>query len=338
MPDALVPGRDRVSFAKLDEVLPLPDLVGIQRESFDWLLTEGIKEVLEEVSPIEDFTEKFQLFFGKHQFKDIKYSEEECKDKDMTYSAPLFVEAAFVNKETGEIKEQEVFMGDFPMMTDRGTFIINGTERVVVSQLVRSPGRLLQPGARQDVRQGRLHRQGHPVPRRLAGVRRRQAGHRRRPHRPQAPPERHGAAEGARLDRRRDPRAVRRRAVDPATLEKDHFETQEEALEDIYRKLRPGEPPTAESREDAAREPVLQPQALRPGPGRPVQGRQEARCGRRRAAAQLRRSSRRSAELDNPDKKGWEQFAVPRRRPQRRRTSTDRARPSTRASSPTRTS
>ena len=140
MPDQLVPVRERVSFAKLDEVLPLPDLVGIQRESFDWLLSEGLKEVLEEVSPIEDFTEQFQLYFGKHQFKDVKASEEECRDKDITYSQPLFVEATFVNKVTGEIKEQEVFMGDFPIMTGRGTFIINGTERVVVSQLVRSPG------------------------------------------------------------------------------------------------------------------------------------------------------------------------------------------------------
>ncbi|MGH2578514.1 MAG: DNA-directed RNA polymerase subunit beta, partial [Actinomycetota bacterium] len=140
MPDALVPVRDRLSFAKLEEVLPLPDLIAIQRVSFQTLLDEGIREVLEEVSPIEDFTEQFQLHFGKHQFKEIKYSEEECKDKDQTYSAPLFVEAMFVNKATGEIKEQEVFMGDFPMMTERGTFIINGTERVVVSQLVRSPG------------------------------------------------------------------------------------------------------------------------------------------------------------------------------------------------------
>ena len=140
MPDQLVPVRDRVSFSKLDEVLPLPDLVGIQRESFDWLLNEGLKEVLEEVSPIEDFTEQFQLYFGKHDFKDVKFSEEECRDKDITYSQPLFVEATFVNKVTGEIKEQEVFMGDFPIMTGRGTFIINGTERVVVSQLVRSPG------------------------------------------------------------------------------------------------------------------------------------------------------------------------------------------------------
>ena len=145
MPDQLVPVRERVSFAKLDEVLPLPDLVGIQRESFDWLLSEGLKEVLEEVSPIEDFTEQFQLYFGRHQFKDVKASEEECRDKDITYSQPLFVEATFVNKVTGEIKEQEVFMGDFPIMTGRGTFIINGTERVVVSQLVRSPGTYTSP-------------------------------------------------------------------------------------------------------------------------------------------------------------------------------------------------
>ena len=106
---------------------------------------EGLKEVLEEVSPIEDFTEQFQLYFGKHQFKELKATEEECRDKDITYSQPLFVEATFVNKVTGEIKEQEVFMGDFPIMTGRGTFIINGTERVVVSQLVRSPGVYFSP-------------------------------------------------------------------------------------------------------------------------------------------------------------------------------------------------
>ncbi|TMM21728.1 MAG: hypothetical protein E6F95_10480, partial [Actinobacteria bacterium] len=112
LPDQLVPTRNRVSFAKLDEVLPLPDLVAIQRESFDWLLSEGIKEVLEEVSPIEDFTEQFQLYFGRHEFREQKFSEEECRDKDITFSRPLFVEATFVNKVTGEIKEQEVFMGD----------------------------------------------------------------------------------------------------------------------------------------------------------------------------------------------------------------------------------
>ena len=106
MPDSLVAVRDRVSFAKIDEVLPLPDLVGIQRVSFDWLLSEGLKEVLEEVSPIEDFTEQFQLYFGKHQFKGIKFTEEECRDRDITYAAPLFVEATFINKATGEIIEQ----------------------------------------------------------------------------------------------------------------------------------------------------------------------------------------------------------------------------------------
>ncbi len=205
MPDQLVPVRERVSFSKLDEVLPLPDLVGIQRESFDWLLNEGLKEVLEEVSPIEDFTEQFQLYFGRHDFKEVKASEEECRDKDITYSQPLFVEATFVNKVTGEIKEQEVFMGDFPIMTERGTFIINGTERVVVSQLVRSPGRLLLQGSRQDHRQGRLRRQDHPQPRGMARVRRRQEGHRRRSHRPQAPTEHHRAHEGPWLDHRRDP-------------------------------------------------------------------------------------------------------------------------------------
>ena len=119
MPDVISPGRNRVSFSRIAEVAPLPDLIGIQRESFDWLLDDGIREVLREVSPIEDFTGTFQLVFGKHQFKEVKHSVEECKDKDMTYSRPLFVEAQFINKDTGEIKEQEVFMGDFPMMTDR---------------------------------------------------------------------------------------------------------------------------------------------------------------------------------------------------------------------------
>jgi len=114
LPEVIVPGRERVSFSKIPEVLPLPDLVGIQRESFDWLLTEGIREVLEEVSPIEDFTATFQLSFRNHQFKESKNSVEECKDKDMTYSAPLFVEAEFVNKETGEIKEQESSWGTSP--------------------------------------------------------------------------------------------------------------------------------------------------------------------------------------------------------------------------------
>ena len=103
MPDQLVPVRDRVSFSKLDEVLPLPDLVGIQRESFDWLLNEGLKEVLEEVSPIEDFTEQFQLYFGKHDFKDVKFSEEECRDKDITYFYEAYVPAFDAAPEEGRM-------------------------------------------------------------------------------------------------------------------------------------------------------------------------------------------------------------------------------------------
>jgi DNA-directed RNA polymerase subunit beta len=134
--------NDRLSFAKISEALPIEelDLVAIQRESFDWLIRDGLGEVFDEVSPIEDSQSKMALSFLNHRFEDPKYSVEECKSKDYTYAAPLFVTAEFLNKEDGTIKSQTVFMGDFPMMSDKGTFIINGTERVVVSQLVRSPG------------------------------------------------------------------------------------------------------------------------------------------------------------------------------------------------------
>jgi hypothetical protein len=146
-------GNQRVSFAKLREPLEVPNLLALQTDSFDWLVggpawrarqTEptpsGLDEILEEISPIEDFSGNLSLSFSDPRFDEVKANEEECRDKDMTYSAPLFVTAEFMNGETGEIKSQTVFMGDFPMMTSKGTFIINGTERVVVSQLVRSPG------------------------------------------------------------------------------------------------------------------------------------------------------------------------------------------------------
>jgi DNA-directed RNA polymerase subunit beta len=142
---------ERFSFANLDEVLPLPDLVAVQRDSFDWFLSRGLAETFADISPIEDFTGqlKLELEFDPTD-QDLrpppKFSIEECKAKDMTYAAPIFVRARFMNATTGEIKEQTVFMGDFPMMTPKGTFIINGTERVVVSQLVRSPGVIFQPG------------------------------------------------------------------------------------------------------------------------------------------------------------------------------------------------
>jgi DNA-directed RNA polymerase subunit beta len=308
LPDQLVPVRNRVSFAKLDEVQPLPDLVAIQKESFDWLLNEGLKEVLEEVSPIEDFTEQFQLYFGRHQFKDVKASEEECRDKDITYSQPLFVEATFVNKVTGEIKEQEVFMGDFPIMTERGTFIINGTERVVASQLVRSPGVYFskEPDktSDKDVFIAKV------IPGRGAWL--------------EFDVDKKDTV-GVRIDRkRRQSVTVFLKALgwtedemlamfDHApsiqlTLEKDHVETQEEALEDIYRKLRPGEPPTAESAKTLLENLFFNPKRY-----------DLAKVGRHKVdkkldgadgelAKQVKAHHRSLGELDNPDRKGWEQF------------------------------
>ncbi len=142
---------DRFSFANLDEVLPLPDLIAIQRDSFQWFLDRGLAGAFADISPIEDFTGQLSLELEfDAAAPDLrpppKFTVEECKEKDMTFAAPVFVRARFMNASTGEIKEQTVFMGDFPMMTDKGTFIINGTERVVVSQLVRSPGVIFQPG------------------------------------------------------------------------------------------------------------------------------------------------------------------------------------------------
>ncbi|MCW2757068.1 MAG: DNA-directed polymerase subunit beta, partial [Nocardioidaceae bacterium] len=148
----------RISFAKISEPLQVPQLLSLQTDSFDWLVGNerwkervaarqaagedvstktGLQEIFEEISPIEDFSETMSLSFENPVFYDPKYTEEECKEKDFTYSRPLYVSAEFMNHETGEIKVQTVFMGDFPMMTKKGTFIINGTERVVVSQLVR---------------------------------------------------------------------------------------------------------------------------------------------------------------------------------------------------------
>ena len=142
---------ERYSFANLDEVLPLPDLIAVQRDSFQWFLERGLAETFADISPIADFTDqlRLELEFDPSD-PDLrpppKFTIDECKSKDITYAAPIFVRARFMNASTGEIKEQTVFMGDFPMMTNRGTFIINGTERVVVSQLVRSPGVIFQPG------------------------------------------------------------------------------------------------------------------------------------------------------------------------------------------------
>ena len=131
----------RMSFSRIDEVLEMPNLIEIQKNSYKWFLEEGIKEVFKDISAITDYQGNLVLDFIDYRLEDKpKYSIEECKERDATYSAPLRVRASLLNKETGEVKEQDIFMGDFPLMTDSGTFIINGAERVIVSQLVRSPG------------------------------------------------------------------------------------------------------------------------------------------------------------------------------------------------------
>jgi DNA-directed RNA polymerase subunit beta len=307
LPEVIVPARDRVSFSRISEVLPLPDLIGIQRESFDWLLRDGLSDVFAEVSPIEDFTETYQLIFGKHHFKEIKHSVEECKDKDMTYSAPLFVECQFINKDTGEIKEQEVFMGDFPVMTDKGTFVINGTERVVVSQLVRSPGtyfsRELDKTSDKDIYLAKV------IPSRGAWL--------------EFEVDKRDTV-GVRIDRkRRQNVTVLLKALGwteeeivelfegaasiQATLERDHFKTQEEALEDIYRKLRPGEPPTAESAQSLLANLFFNPKRYdlakvgRYKIGKKLGGASDL------ARKQLKAKYEAMRALDNPDEKDWEQ-------------------------------
>ena len=240
--------RRRVSFAKIPEVLPVPDLIYIQKQSFDWFMGDGLKEIFRDISPIEDFTGTMAVEFGEHSFGEPKASVEECKEKDVNYSAPLFVDVRLINRETGEIKEQSVFMGDFPLMTDKGTFIFNGTERVVVSQLVRSPGVYYDLELDKDTDKALYT--GKIIPSRGAWL--------------ELEMDKKDTL-GVRIDRkRRQPVTVLLRALGfeedqqlltlfdgsqsiAATLERDHTGNRDEALIDIYRKLRPGEPPTVES-------------------------------------------------------------------------------------------
>jgi DNA-directed RNA polymerase subunit beta len=263
------PGPHRVSFARIQEPLMVPDLLALQTESFDWLLgndkwkariqaakeagrkdvpeQSGLEEIFEEISPIEDFSGMMSLSFRDHRFEPPKYSDEECKDKDMTYSAPMFVTAEFINNTTGEIKSQTVFMGDFPLMSNKGTFIINGTERVVVSQLVRSPGvyfdRSVDKTSDKDIYSCKV------IPSRGAWLefeidKRDSVGVRIDRKRKQSVTvllKALGWDDAKILDRFGDYESMR------ATLEKDHTSGQDDALLDIYRKLRPGEPPTRES-------------------------------------------------------------------------------------------
>ncbi|MDF2442563.1 MAG: DNA-directed polymerase subunit beta, partial [Subtercola sp.] len=262
-------GASRLSFAKISDNLTVPDLLALQTESFDWLVGNdvwkarvaeakeqgrkdlpehsGLDEIFEEISPIEDLGETMQLSFTSPFLEPEKYTIDECKERGKTYAAPLYVEAEFMNHLTGEIKTQTVFMGDFPLMTEKGTFIINGTERVVVSQLVRSPGvyfdRQLEKTSDKDIYSARV------IPSRGAWLefeidKRDQVG--------------------VRIDRKRKQSVtVFLKALGltseeileqfkgyssiEATLEKDSILTKEEALKDIYRKLRPGEQVAAEA-------------------------------------------------------------------------------------------
>jgi DNA-directed RNA polymerase subunit beta len=240
--------RKRYNFAKIPEVMEVPHLLGIQKDSFKWLLEEGLREVFDEISPIEDFTGTLALEFGDYRFDPPKFSPEECKEKDMTYSSRLYVKARFINRETGEIKEQEIFLGEFPIMTEKGTFVVNGTERVVVSQLIRSPG--VYFGEEFDKETGRALYNAKVVPNRGAWL--------------EFEMDRKGALY-VRIDRKRKlPATLLIRVLGygtqkeilellgskipvKRTLEKDTTHSEEEALLEIYKKLRPGELPTVES-------------------------------------------------------------------------------------------
>ena len=241
--------RERRSFAKIPDVMDVPNLIAIQTESFKWFTTEGLDQAFADISPIENSTKDMCVEFGDHRFGDPKFSVDECKEKDVSYQAPLFVEIRFINKETGEIKEQEVFVGDFPLMTPRGTFIINGTERVVVSQLVRSPG--VYFASEQDKTSDRTIYNAKIIPSRGAWLEfetdKRDVLH-------------------VRIDRKRkQPATLLVRALGLAetrdeivdllgssdmilrTLDRDPATTREESLIELYKRFRPGEPPTLDS-------------------------------------------------------------------------------------------
>ena len=240
--------RTRMSFSKIKEMADVPNLIELQVDSYKWFIEEGLKEVFEDISPIEDYTGNLILEFVDYSLDDKpKYDIEECKDRDATYCAPLKVKVRLINKETGEIKEQEVFMGDFPLMTEKGTFVINGAERVIVSQLVRSPGVYY---ALERDKTGKKLISSTVIPNRGAWLEYETDSN---------------DVISVRVDRtRKQPVTVLLRALGigtdaeiiellgederlAATLEKDNTKTVEEGLIEIYKKLRPGEPPTVES-------------------------------------------------------------------------------------------
>ncbi|MBR3784912.1 MAG: DNA-directed RNA polymerase subunit beta [Firmicutes bacterium] len=249
MPKPIKVGRkERMTFAKINEVGTMPNLIDIQTKSYDWFIKEGLREVFEDISPIKDYSDNLILEFIDYSLSDPpKYEQEECKERDVTYAAPLKVRVRLVNRETGEIKEQEVFMGDFPLMTAQGTFIYNGAERVIVTQLVRSPGPYY--GVETDKSNNKLY-STQIIPNRGAWLEYETDSN---------------EIISVRVDRtRKQPLTTLLRALGIGsnaeileifgedkrllkTLEKDTTTDYESGLKEIYRKLRPGEPPTVES-------------------------------------------------------------------------------------------
>jgi DNA-directed RNA polymerase subunit beta len=241
--------RERLSFARIEEVLEMPNLIEIQQKSYEWFINDGLREIFRDISPIEDFTGKLVLEFGEYELhrNKAKYTVEACKERDVTYATPLKVKVRLVNRETGEVKEQEVFMGDFPLMTEKGTFIINGAERVIVSQLVRSPGAYYSEQL--DASGKRLY-SATTIPNRGAWLEFESDS---------------SDVLYVRVDRtRKIPVTVLLRAVGlgtdaeilevfgenqyiKSTLDKDPTESSDEALIEIYKRLRPGEPPTVDN-------------------------------------------------------------------------------------------
>ena len=241
--------RNRRSFAKIPDVMDVPNLIAIQTDSFKWFMSEGLDQAFQDIAPIENNTKDMCVEFGDHRFGDPKYTVDECKEKDVSYQAPLYVEIRYISRETGEIKEQEVFMGDFPLMTNRGTFIINGTERVVVSQLVRSPG--VYFGSERDKASDKTLYNAKVIPSRGAWL--------------EFETDKRDIL-SVRIDRKRkQPATLLVRALGLAetreeiidllgsdemvlrTLDRDPATTKEESLIELYKRFRPGEPPTIDS-------------------------------------------------------------------------------------------
>jgi DNA-directed RNA polymerase subunit beta len=263
--DSLI-APERKRYARIPEVLPIPDLIELQLQSFRWFIDNGLRELLDEISPIQDFTGKvMELRFKQYEFGEPKYSELECRTRDLTFSKPLYVDVELLIKETGEIQSQRVYMGDFPTMTGQGTFIINGAERVVVSQLVRSPG--VYYTATEDAATGRQLFSAKVIPNRGAWLEFETAARNQL----YVKVDRKRKLEASKLLRavgwdypeggdRSDPNAYMLRTferidTDPdarylqVTLEKDATTTRQEALIEVYKKLRPGDPPTGDNAE-----------------------------------------------------------------------------------------